>query len=141
MKEQEISARLSKAGLILCGRQDEEGCYTCDGEVATTIPAPRPVGSPGRRLVPPAGWRLDPRKGIWHQTTQIEDRRAHGRPQRPLAPDVPGYPFLPALVRCPKCRTVQWLDPPSCRGVQVLLPPYRTPLAEERGRVIPMLHW
>jgi hypothetical protein len=110
VKESETYARQSKAGHILCGRQDDEGRQVCDGVVASTVPVPRPVGPPARRLAPPEGWRLDARKGVWHLTTQLEDRRAHGRPRRP-PPAAHGYPFLPALVRCPKCRTVQWLDP------------------------------
>ena len=116
MKEKELYARQSKAGHILCGRQDDEGRCLCDGVVASTVLEPRPVGAPLRRLVPPEGWRLDQRKGVWHQTTQAEDRTAHGRPQHPLPPEARGYPFLPVLVRCPKCRVVQWLDPVHLKG-------------------------
>ena len=111
MKGQDIYARLSKAGRILCGRRDADGRRCCDGLVATTVPEPGPVGAPARRLAPPEGWRLDERKGVWHQTTQLEDRRAHGRLPRPPRPETRSYPFLPALVRCPKCGIVQWLDP------------------------------
>lgn len=115
MKEQDVYARLSKSGRVLCGRMDADGLYHCDGVVATTIPVPRPIGAPMHRLAPPEGWRLDERKGIWHQTTQLEDRRAHGRVRRPLPAESRSYPFLPALVRCPKCRLVQWLDPARLR--------------------------
>jgi hypothetical protein len=108
---QETYARRSKAGHILCGQQDDQGRRVCDGVVAGTVPEPRPIGSPLHRLVPPEGWRLDERKGIWHQTTELQDRRAHGRPRRPPPPALRCYPFLPTLVRCPKCRAVQWLDP------------------------------
>jgi hypothetical protein len=118
VKEREIYARQSKAGRILCGRMDDDGRYTCDGEVATTIPIERPVGAPVRRLAPPDGWRLDERKGVWRQTTQLVDRRAHGRLSRPLPQATRCYPFLPALVRCPKCRAVQWLDPTHLAGNQ-----------------------
>ena len=110
-------ARQSKAGHILCGRQDDEGRQVCDGVVADTIPEPRPVGPPIRRLAPPEGWRLDERKGIWRQTTQTADRRAHGRVRRPLSPASRAYSFLPALVRCPKCGAVQWLDPACLPGI------------------------
>jgi hypothetical protein len=120
MKERETYARRSKAGLVLCGRQDDEGRQVCDGVVASTVPEPRPVGPPVRSLVPPEGWRLDESKGVWHQTTQLKDRHAHGRLGRPLPPESRCYPFLPALVRCPKCRAVQWLDPAHLFGVQVL---------------------
>lgn len=116
MNENELYARRSKAGRILCGRQDNEGRCLCDGVVAGTIPEPRPVGPPARRLVPPEGWRLDGRKGIWYRTTQVEDRRAGGRPRPPHLSASRGYPFLPALVCCPKCRAVQWLDPEHVRG-------------------------
>lgn len=113
--KEQVYARLSKAGHILCGRRDADDRYRCDGLVATTVPVPGPVGAPVRRLAPPEGWRLDERKGVWHQTTRLEDCRAHGRPRRPLPSESLGYPFLPALVRCPKCRIVQWLDPTHLR--------------------------
>jgi hypothetical protein len=111
LNDQDTYARQSKTGRILCGRRDADGCYHCDGLVAATVPVPVPVGAPLRRLAPPEGWRLDTRKGVWHQTTQLEDRHAHGRIRRPLPPELRAYPFLPTLVRCPKCRIVQWLDP------------------------------
>ncbi len=111
MKGQDAYARLSKSGRVLCGRMDTDGLYHCDGVVASTVPVLRPVGAPMCRLAPPEGWRLDEGKGIWHQTTQLEDRRAHGRLRRTVPAESRAYPFLPALVRCPKCRLVQWLDP------------------------------
>jgi hypothetical protein len=122
MKAETTFARLSKAGCVLCGRRDEGGRFTCDGMVAATIREPRPIGSPVSRLVPPEGWRLDGRKGIWHQTTQLHDRQAHGRVRRPKAAGSREYPFLPALVQCPKCRTVQWLDPAHLRADQIAIP-------------------
>ena len=111
MNDREIYARNSKAGLILCGWRDEDGHFTCDGVVATTILVQGPVGPPVRRLAPLEGWRLDERKGVWHQTTELADRRAHGRVRRPAPLDSRRFPFMPTLVRCPKCRAVQWLDP------------------------------
>jgi hypothetical protein len=117
MKDHELYARQSKSGSILCGRRDDDGHYTCDGVVAATVAAQGPVGAPVRRLAPPEGWRLDERKGIWHQTTELADRRAHGRLRRPAPPESRHYPSLPTLVRCPKCRTVQWLDPAHLQAV------------------------
>lgn len=103
----EIDARLSKEQRILCGRQDATGRYVCDEPVAHTVAHVRPVGPPARHLVPLEGWALDRRKGVWHKTTSVEDRRKYGVP--PVGHRV--YPTLPALARCPKCRAVQWLDP------------------------------
>jgi hypothetical protein len=103
----EIYARLSKERRVLCGRQDSTGRYTCDEPLAGYAREDRPLGPPARRLVPLAGWALDARKGIWNQTTSVEDRRRHGIPQQRR----PDFPDLPTLIRCPKCGAVQWLDP------------------------------
>lgn len=103
----EIYARVSKDQRILCGRQDATGCFTCDEPLAAYVKAERPIGPPVRYLIALDGWALDRHKGIWHSTTNIEDRKRHGIPRRPAAV----YPALPALIRCPKCRAVQWLDP------------------------------
>lgn len=108
---QEIYARLSKDQRILCGRQDTTGRYTCDGQLADYVTYQQPVGRPARYLIPLPGWVLD-KKGVWHKTTSIEDRKAHGIPlSRTSSPDKRRYPNLPALARCPKCRAVQWLEP------------------------------
>lgn len=107
----EIYARLSKAGRIVCGRADADGRYTCDEPLADYITHQHRTGLPVRHLLPLAGWVLD-KKGIWTRTTQVEDRRAHGiAPSRRSLTGTHRYPDLPALVRCPKCRAVQWLEP------------------------------
>lgn len=103
----EIYARVSKEQRILCGRQDATGHFTCDEPLAAYVKPDPPAGSCVRYLVALPGWALDRHKSIWHQTTSVEDRRRHGIPPS----HAPLYPQLPTLVRCPRCRTVQWLDP------------------------------
>lgn len=104
---EEYFARLSKAGRVVCGRQDADGGYYCDEPVAAIAKVHEPPRYPERRLVALAGWRMD-RKSIWRQTTSISDLRAHGR-ARPKQPVTTALE-LPALVCCPKCGTLQWLD-------------------------------
>ncbi len=109
-------ARISKAGRIVCGRwlEDEER-YTCDEPVAEYLMVQRSTGPPARYLLPLEGWRLD-KKGVWQKTSSVEDRRAHGIAiRRKQALGYHDYPTLPALVRCPKCHAVQWLDPVRLR--------------------------
>lgn len=121
-----IAARLSRTGSVLCGRPSEDGRYHCDAPLAAIVTRTEGgTAPPTRRLVPLPGWRLDP-KGVWQKTTRVEDLRAQGRA---IGHDAlvrsPGFPHLPALARCPKCRTVQWLDPerllhaPSAPGGRV----------------------
>ena len=105
----ESYARISKAGRILCGRSGEDGRFTCDEPVADTVTLRRGNGVAERRLVPLPGWVLD-KKGVWQKSAQVEDRRAHGLASPRLPPSKRTYPDLPALVRCPKCRAVQWLE-------------------------------
>ena len=107
----EMYARLSKAGRIVCGRPDGESRYLCDEPLADVVVVHRPPRPPVRLLVPLDGWVLD-KRGVWGRTTRVEDRRAHGLAPRPPPPPARRtYPDLPALVRCPKCRAVQWLEP------------------------------
>lgn len=107
----DIYARLSKAGRIVCGKPDIDGRVSCDEELAGIVTVHEPPRYLERRFVPLPGWRLD-RKGVWRQTTRVEDLRASGRAPARLMPLPRGsYPELPALVCCPKCATVQWLDP------------------------------
>ena len=108
---EDVYARLSKAGQVLCGRPDDDGRYHCDGALAEVVEVDLLTGFAERRLVALPGWTLD-KKGVWHETTQMSDLRRHGRalPRRG-APARYRYPDLPALVRCPKCSTVQWLEP------------------------------
>ena len=111
----EIYARLSKAGRILCGRPDPDGRFTCDEPVADWVEVTIHTGFAERRLVPLDGWVLD-KKGIWTRTTRVEDLRRHGIvPARARVPAGGRYPDLPALVRCPKCSAVQWLEPARLR--------------------------
>lgn len=106
---QEVHARLSGAGRVVCGRPDEDGRFTCDQPLADLVTGRRRSGLPARRLAPLPGWTQDS-KGVWQKTTQVEDRRARGLAPPRTPPERRAYPALPALVRCPKCRTVQWLD-------------------------------
>ncbi len=105
----ELHARLSGAGRVVCGRPDMDGRFTCDEPLADIVTVRHPPGLPERRLAPLPGWTQD-RKGVWQKTTQVEDRRARGLAPQRTPPDRRAYPALPTLVRCPKCRTVQWLD-------------------------------
>jgi hypothetical protein len=106
----EICARLSKDGRVLCGKQDVEGHHTCDEPLAA-LEVPETVRLPARYLIALDGWALDRRKAIWHRTTSVEDRKKAGIVLPRAAREARHYPALPALVRCPKCRSVQWLDP------------------------------
>ena len=107
----EIYARLSKAGRILCGRPDADGRFTCDEPLADRVEVTLHTGFAERRLVPLEGWALD-KKGVWTRTTRVEDLRKRGiAPPRARAPAGGRYPDMPALARCPKCGAVQWLDP------------------------------
>jgi hypothetical protein len=106
----EIYARLSKAGRIVCGRPDTTGRLSCDEPLAAIVTMHEPPRHPERLLVPLPGWRED-KKGVWRRTTRIDDLRARGvAPERPVPLPRGQYPDLPALVCCPKCATVQWLD-------------------------------
>ena len=67
--------------------------------------------SAARHLIALDGWALDRKKAVWHRTTSVEDRKRAGIVLPPAAREARRYPTLPALVRCPKCRSVQWLDP------------------------------
>ncbi len=102
----ETFARVSKAGRVICGKAHSDGGYYCDEPLAEIRKVHTPPKYPERVLTALPGWRAD-RKGIWRQTTSVSDRRAHGR--------APGHKTvelveLPALVCCPKCATLQWLD-------------------------------
>jgi hypothetical protein len=105
----DIYARVSKAGRVLCGRPDQDGRFTCDEALAEILTIRERGTPPERRLVSLDGWVQD-KKGIWSITTRVEDLRRHGI----AAPRQPPHqrPAIdsPALVRCPKCRLVQWLD-------------------------------
>lgn len=96
--------------MVLCGRLDADGRHHCDGALAEIIAAPAGGGTSSRRPAPLPGWTMD-RKGVWVRTTSVEDRRASGRAPGRLPPERRAFPQLPALVRCPKCRAVQWIDP------------------------------
>jgi hypothetical protein len=105
-----IYARLSKAGRIVCGRPDVDGRLSCDEPLALVVTVHEPPLHPERLLVPLPGWRQD-RKGVWRRTTRVEDLRARGVALARAAPRARGrYPELPALVCCPKCATMQWLE-------------------------------
>lgn len=107
---EEVHARLSKSGNIVCGKPDSDGRLSCDEQLAAIVTVPMPGRYPERRLTPLPGWRQD-RKGIWRRTTQVEALRARGiAPPRPSPLPKGRYPDLPALACCPKCRTVQWLS-------------------------------
>lgn len=106
----EIYARLSKVGRIVCGRPDVDGRLSCDEPLAGIVTVHEPPRYPERRLVPLPGWRQD-RKGVWRRTTKVEDLRARGvAPARTAPLPLGRYPDLPALVCCPKCASVQWLE-------------------------------
>jgi hypothetical protein len=106
----DIYARLSKAGRIVCGNPDSTGRYSCDEPLGGIVTVHEPPQYPERRLVPLPGWRQD-RKGVWRRTTHVEDLKARGvAPARPSPLPRGHYPELPALVCCPKCASVQWLE-------------------------------
>ena len=107
---EEICARLSRAGRIVCGRPGPDGRYTCDEPLADHVTRRDAADLPERCLVPLPGWALD-KKGVWHKTTRVDDLRARGIAPCRIAPHPGSYPDLPALARCPKCRAVQWLEP------------------------------
>jgi hypothetical protein len=107
---EEIYARLSKGGRVLCGRQDAEGHHTCDEPLAA-LEVPETVPPPARHLIALGGWALDRRKAIWHRTTSVEDRKKAGVVLPRVVREARRYLALPALARCPKCRSVQWRDP------------------------------
>jgi hypothetical protein len=112
---QEMFARLSKAGRIVCGRPNEDGHFSCDQPLADVAEHQLLTGFTERRLVPLDGWVLD-KKGVWHKTTRLEDKRRHGRATAHARGAMKvSYPDLPALARCPKCSAVQWLDPERLR--------------------------
>lgn len=107
----EMYARLSKAGRIVCGRPDAGGHSSCDEPLADIVTVHEPPRHPQRLLVPLPGWRQD-RKGVWRRTTRVDDLRARGlAPPRPTPLPRGRYPDLPALACCPKCAATQWLDP------------------------------
>lgn len=112
---EEVYARLSKAGQVLCGRPDVDGRFHCDGVLARVVAVELRTGFAERRLIPLDGWVQD-KRGIWHETTRVTDLRRHGRalPTR-LPLERMRYPDLPVLARCPKCATVQWLAPERLR--------------------------
>jgi hypothetical protein len=105
----EVYARLSNAGGVLCGRPSADGRFHCDQPLAEVVRVSTGTGAPERRLAALDGWAQD-KRGVWQRTTRAEDRRRHGiatpRPQREQRTMIE----FPALVRCPKCRLVQWLD-------------------------------
>ena len=124
----ELYARLSKAGRVVCGRPDIDGRLSCDEPLAAIVTVDGPRGREAR-LVPLAGWRQD-RKSVWRRTTRAEDLKARGLATRTALPPRGHYPDLPALACCPKCKAVQWLDAerlkvsgrPNARGAPVPRP-------------------
>ena len=110
MAVNEVYARLSKSGSVLCGRPDADGRLSCDEALAAIVTVHEPPRYPERLLVPLPGWRQD-RKGVLRRTTHAADLRARGLAPASSAPVPRGqYPELPALVCCPKCGAIQWLD-------------------------------
>jgi hypothetical protein len=105
----EVFARLSKAGGVLCGRLGDDGRTTCDEPLAEVLRVRDGHAMPERRLAALAGWTQD-KKGIWQKTTRAEDLRRHGIAQPRHTALRRTLIEFPALARCPKCRTVQWLD-------------------------------
>ncbi len=106
---EEVFARLSKSGRVVCGQPGVDGRYTCDEPLAERVMVHEHGHLPERRLVALPGWVQD-RKGIWVRTTRVEDLKRRGRTSGRSASEQRVYPDLPTLARCPKCRTVQWLD-------------------------------
>jgi len=106
---EEIFARLSKDGRVLCGRPGADGRSTCDEPLADVVQVRAGAGRPERRLAVLDGWAQD-KKGLWQKTTRAADLRRRGiaPPRVPPERRTPIEP--PALARCPKCRAVQWLD-------------------------------
>lgn len=111
---EQIFARLSKSGRVLCGWQSLNGSHTCDEPLAELVTVGDAPGRPDRRPAHLDGWVQD-RKGVWQRTTRLEDKRRHGAAvkQRPAHERI--FADLPALLRCPKCRSVQWLEPERLR--------------------------
>lgn len=104
---EDLFARVSKAGKVVCGKPHVDGGYYCDEPLAAIARVHKPPNYPERELVVLPGWRPD-RKGIWRRTTSEHDRRKHrGTPSKHA--ELP-RPELPALACCPKCGTAQWLD-------------------------------
>ncbi len=137
----EVHARRSKAGRIVCGSPDVDGRFSCDETLAGMVTVHEPPRYPERRLVPLPGWRQD-RKGVWRRTTRAEDMQARGvAPSRPSPLPRGRYPDLPALVCCPKCAAVQWLEAERLKVVArpnaagpTMHRPNRFRLGGERGR-------
>jgi len=106
---EEVYARLSKSGGVLCGRTDDAGRATCDEPLAEVVRVDTGHGMPERRLAALEGWTQD-KKGVWQRTTRMADLRRHGIALSRRVAQQRRYMEFPALARCPKCRTVQWLD-------------------------------
>lgn len=104
----DVYARLSKAGDVLCGRPGIDGRFTCDQPVAEVVREDR-SGASRRRLAALEGWAQD-KMGVWQRTTRVEDLRRRGIAPARRRAEQRVYVEFPALARCPKCRTVQWLD-------------------------------
>ena len=111
---EETYARLSKSGGVLCGRPDPDGRFTCDEPLAEVVKLERGHGVPERRLAALDGWAQD-QKGVWRQTTRPADLRRRGIAPARVSPERRTLVEFPALARCPKCRTVQWLDAEQLR--------------------------
>jgi hypothetical protein len=105
----DIYARRSKSGEVLCGQAGADGRFTCDAPLAEVIRPHRERGMPERRLAALDGWIQGP-KGVWQQTTRTADLRRRGIAPTHLPPEKRTLIEFPALARCPKCRAVQWLD-------------------------------
>jgi hypothetical protein len=110
----DIYARLSKGGDVLCGRPDATGRFTCDEPLAEVVKLAPDRGMPERRLAALDGWAQD-QKGVWRRTTRAADLRRRGIAPSRLPPERRTFVEFPALARCPKCRAVQWLDPERLR--------------------------
>lgn len=111
---QEIYARLSKTGAVLCGRPRDDGAFVCDQPLAEVVRVRGAAGPARRRLVALDGWSQD-KGGVWRRTTHVEDLRRIGIARLRPRPDQRAMIEFPALTRCPKCRVVQWLDPERLR--------------------------
>ena len=111
---EEISARLSKSGEVLCGRPGDDGRFNCDAPLAEVVRVGRGHALPERRLAALDGWAQDQR-GVWRETTRAADLRRQGIAPARVPPERRTFVDFPALARCPKCRAVQWLDPERLR--------------------------